>query len=60
VIDLDPRWEWVDVSSLGERPGTTFVKASCNHLEVVPVQDVTGELVAQLCRTCDTSWPVEP
>jgi hypothetical protein len=56
-LELDPRWEWVDVSSMGEGPGTTFVRAYCNHLEVEPVTDVDGELVAKLCRTCDKHWP---
>jgi hypothetical protein len=58
-LELDPRWDWVDVSTLGEGPGTTFVKGRCNHLEVVAVENVEGELVAHLCRTCDTQFPVD-
>jgi hypothetical protein len=56
-LDLDPRWEWIDVSTMGQRPGTTFIKGPCKHLEVVPVESVEGERVAQLCRTCDTQFP---
>lgn len=26
----------------------------CLHTEVIPVESVTGEVVAQLCLTCDT------
>jgi hypothetical protein len=59
MLELDPRWEWVDVSTLGEGPGTSFVKGRCNHLELEPVTSVTGERVAVLCRTCDKQLPVE-
>jgi hypothetical protein len=55
-LQLDPRWDWVDVSTMAEGPGTTFVKASCNHLKVEDVRDTDGELVAKLCRTCDKRW----
>jgi hypothetical protein len=40
-------------------PGTNYVKGRCNHLEVEPVEDVNGDLVAHLCRTCDTQFPAE-
>ena len=55
-LELDPRWDWIDVSSYGEMPGTSFVKGRCNHLEVEPVRDLDDELVAQVCTTCDTRW----
>lgn len=55
-LELDPRWEWADVSSLGEGPRTTFVRAYCKHLEVEPVLDLDDELVAQVCKTCDKHW----
>jgi hypothetical protein len=58
-MELDPRWEWVDVSTLGEGPGARFVKSRCNHLEMEPITDVTGERVAVLCRTCDVAWDLE-
>lgn len=57
MIDLDPRWEWVDVSTYGEGPGTTFAKGYCNHLELEPVLNIEGVEVAQLCRTCGQQLP---
>jgi hypothetical protein len=59
AAELDPRWDWIDISTYGEGPGTTFIKGACNHLEVEPVTDVDGDLVAHLCRTCDTQLPAE-
>ena len=56
-VDLDPRWSWVEVTALGDRT-PQFVKTGCNHLDVIPVHDVTGDLVARLCRTCDEHWRV--
>jgi hypothetical protein len=55
-LELDPRWEWIDVSSYGEMPGTTFVKGRCNYLKVETVHNLDGEVVALLCTTCDTRW----
>ncbi len=57
-LELDPRWNWVDISTLEEGRGTTFVRAECNHLEVEPVHDISGELVARWCRTCDRQWTI--
>lgn len=51
-VELDPRWDWVQVQFFGDR-GPVYVKAACRHLEVIPVESVTGETVAQLCLTCD-------
>lgn len=58
-VDLDPRWDWCDVAAIGEHP--TFLRGRCRHLpsEVVPVESVEGEIVAHLCRTCDTQLPAE-
>ena len=60
-MDLDPRWEWHDVTVLGEPPGSQFIKGTCNHLpeHVVDVTDVEGYLVAKLCTTCDTQFTLE-
>lgn len=55
--DLDPRWDWVDVSTVEEGYGTTFVKGSCRHTEMVPVELLSGEVAAQLCVTCDRQFP---
>lgn len=53
LSDLDPHWEWIDVTSVEKRPETEFVRAYCRHLEVVPV-GTAGESV---CLTCETSIP---
>ena len=55
-LELDPRWDWVDVRSFGD-PGPVWVKIRCRHSEVVPVDSVTGEQVARLCLTCDAQLP---
>lgn len=57
TLYLDPRWDWVDVSPLDKGPGTEYVKGQCNHLEIIPVESVTGETVAGLCLTCDAQLP---
>lgn len=52
-LELDPRWEWVDVTCIGDRE-SRYVKGRCNHLETTPVESmVTGDTVARLCLTCD-------
>ena len=67
MSDLDPRWEWVEIRTLGD-PAPMFVKGQCNHLDVVPVRagDILtnglgeqGALVGHLCLTCDTQLPAE-
>lgn len=55
--EQDPRWEWVEVTRLGD-PQRRYVKGYCNHLEVVPVES-GGDLVAILCLTCDTQLPAD-
>jgi hypothetical protein len=58
---LDPRWEWIDVSSLGQSPGTVFIRGECRHLARHVVEStVTREPVAQLCGTCDVQLPPPP
>jgi hypothetical protein len=56
--DLDPRWEWQEVTVFGD-PGPRYIKIYCRHTETIPVLSVTGEIVAQLCRTCDMQLPGE-
>jgi hypothetical protein len=67
MSDQDPRWEWIEITKFGD-PGPVYMKGSCNHLDVVPVdardwitrslaQD--GEIIAHLCLTCDTQVPAE-
>jgi len=55
AVELDPRWEWKVVRGIGVPD--RWVKARCRHLEVEPVQSLAGEVVAQLCLTCDTQFP---
>jgi hypothetical protein len=59
AVELDPRWNWVDVSTLADlaRGTPRYVKGYCNHLELEPVRSVAGEEVARLCRTCDGQLP---
>lgn len=54
AVRLDPRWEW----KLVRHPGAAdeWVKVRCLHAEVEPVESA-GEVVAQLCLTCDTQFP---
>lgn len=55
AVELDPRWEWQLVRGLGVPD--RWVKARCRHLEVEVVKSLAGEVVAQLCLTCDTQFP---
>jgi hypothetical protein len=54
-VELDPRWEWQLVRGIGVPD--RWVKARCRHLEVDRVKSLAGEVVAQLCLTCDTQFP---
>lgn len=63
MIELDDRWEWVEVTALGDAE-PRYVKGRCKHLELEPVHIAvggvdTGERVATLCRTCDVAWDME-
>ena len=55
AVELDPRWEWQVVRSLGVPD--RWVKVRCLHTEVEQVPSLSGEVVAQLCLTCDTQFP---
>ncbi len=55
-MELDPRWEWRDVTALGDLE-PRYVKIRCNHLDTVPVDLLTGQVVARLCLTCDAQLP---
>lgn len=55
---LDPRWEWTEVTSLGDLPKRRWAKCYCNHLEAIPIES-SGEVVAHLCLTCDEQLPAE-
>lgn len=58
MTDLDPRWDWIEVTTYGDS-GPRWVKGYCRHLELEPVDSVDGERVAVLCRTCDAQLPAE-
>jgi hypothetical protein len=53
-VERDPRWEWIHVPTCGNPD--LWVRGQCNHLEVLPVESVTGDVVAQLCQTCDLQF----
>jgi hypothetical protein len=56
TLDLDPRWEWIDVTGIDGRP--EYVKGACRHLTPAEVRSVvTGELLAYLCPDCDAQLP---
>lgn len=55
---LDERWEWVEITTLTDL-GPRYVRGRCNHLELIPVESVTRDVVARLCPTCDTQLPAE-
>lgn len=48
----DERWEWVEVRRPVDRE-PTYIKGRCNHLTPIPVESLTGEVVARLCPDCD-------
>ena len=55
-MELDPRWEWHLIQRLGM--ADEYLRGRCLHTEIIPVESsVTGHVVAQLCRTCDTQFP---
>jgi hypothetical protein len=55
--------DWIEAPRRLCDPGPTYVRAACQHVaaDVVPVESVTGEVVAQLCTRCDMAlhadWP---
>jgi hypothetical protein len=58
-LELDPRWDWFDIRTMGD-PGPVWIKVRCRHSDIVPVESVTGGQVAQLCLTCDSQLPAAP
>jgi hypothetical protein len=55
-VDLDPRWEWIEITTYGY--GTEYLRGACRHLTPVEVRStLTGELLAHLCPDCDTQLP---
>lgn len=53
---LDPRWEWIDVTTVAGPP--EYVKGACHHLTPAEVRStVTGELLAYLCPDCNAQLP---
>ncbi len=54
-IDRDPRWEWIPIPTYNNPD--LVIKGQCRHLEIEPVHDIAGTLVARLCRTCDAQLP---
>jgi hypothetical protein len=55
VVELDPRWDWIEVTAIGDRE-PRYIKGQCKHLVVVRVES-GGEVVARLCLTCDCQLP---
>ncbi|MFC4494078.1 hypothetical protein ACFPA8_08020 [Streptomyces ovatisporus] len=53
--ELDPRWEWVDVSTYGD-PGPVFLKGTCNHLTPLLVASPI-EIESRLCPDCEAQLP---
>lgn len=60
MTDRDPRFDWheVDVSAMGGPPRSLVFRGACRHVCRTPVATVAGELVGQLCLTCDAEIPV--
>lgn len=56
--ELDPRWEWVEERTYCQA-GPSYVRGTCNHLEVVDVESVVDPdvVLACLCLTCDMQLP---
>ena len=58
----DPRYEWIEVASLGS-PEIRLIRGMrkpCEHPSVVDVESVvTGETLARLCLACDTQLSAE-
>lgn len=55
--ELDPRWEWIEVSTWANPD--QWRKGRCLHTQVEPVEDLSGGVVARLCLTCDRQFDLE-
>jgi hypothetical protein len=53
--DLDPRWDWIEIPKFGKRE-PDYIRGACRHTELIPVESVSGEVVAKLCLTCDQQF----
>lgn len=54
--DLDSRWDWHEVTAIGDRE-RRYIRGLCRHLQVVPVESAGGQVIARLCLTCDAQLP---
>lgn len=59
ALEFDPHWEWAEISTHGSA-ASRYVRVSCRHLETVPVDLLTGEVVGRICLTCDADLPASP
>lgn len=56
VKQLDPRWEWINITTFGGAP--EYLRGACRHLTPVEVRSVVdGRLLAHLCPDCDAQLP---
>lgn len=56
----DPRWNWVDVTRLGQNPTRPeYVKGACRHTELEPVGGTVAAPLYQ-CGTCEAYLRTEP
>jgi hypothetical protein len=55
VTALDPRWNWVDVTRIGQDPAhPEYVKGTCRHIELAPIYGIgTAERPLYRCGTCE-------
>jgi hypothetical protein len=52
----DDEYDWIEVTKFGGQP--QYVRGACHHVRRTPVESVLGEVVAQLCLSCDEQLPV--
>jgi len=51
--------DMIDVSTVEEGYGTTFVPGACKHRHAEPVESVSGDILFLLCLCCDHVIPEE-
>lgn len=56
MIELDSRWDWIEVTPFGDSV-PQYIRGACRHLEIVDVVSTLGEVIARLCQTCDAQLP---